>query len=697
MRSDSSDTARLLGDPQSKWDQLAPQFIDDLDQKDKWAQMGISDMHQIEGNTHELEEPALEELESLRQAHEALKDMLRKNADKDTEEDYNNKLAKLKELTDIWDKISPQKFVVTVSVLGKDSKDYLKLLSFELDDEDWPVAPEESEDPPSVQHDDEFARAISPGEKKRSRKEWQWLNAARVEKAYSYYCSPTLKTFPSWQNRIDEHKNFKDTVEKGDAWEKVQPCIRKVCGAACRNFWEYFFDPPKVTHTVYWTTASRLLFDVDYDAQFRMVKALQNCGDDSESFNSIIPRIISRRAWDRCCLLFTLRVLQDIVQLMLSSFIIYRMVTQSEGPTNVLRIIVMLSSVRSMLLPMTDVSLMLCHYGRRDGFNSYFSSWNVFVSFCELVSAVLMFDLMFRNFGKDVICDYKEAAKSTCLILEHSVQFVIAMGLKWVSVMFEIMCAPGFGQTVLPAFYAVICEDSRYFLAFLSVIVMGTFHSYWSLPIPENMPKDGRSHLTHSFMKLFKLDFLGDVNMFDFEGIDEAVEITKKAGNSFTGSVDDGNENPLYHDAILILIVFLVIIVSILVMNVAIGVVGEAYAYNKSNANQLWCHYRSGYVVRLLLRRQLWDRLCPCLMTVGLCDTTYRSDVLMPVPVGVNLTTGGLGIFIGCHEAWFMDANDTKETLRDIISKEKSITEQIMGLKGKINERIKRAVAEAVR
>mmetsp|Transcript_96285 Transcript_96285/g.185649 ORF Transcript_96285/g.185649 Transcript_96285/m.185649 type:complete len:139 (+) Transcript_96285:2-418(+) len=111
----------------------------------------------------------------------------------------------------------------------------------------------------------------------------------------------------------------------------------------------------------------------------------------------------------------------------------------------------------------------------------------------------------------------------------------------------------------------------------------------------------------------------------------------------------------------------LVSLVSILIMNVAIGVVSEAYEYNKTNANQIWCHYRASYTTKLLMRRFFWERVCPPLKHLFSCFSDASIDA----------GDWDQGFYIGCHEFWFMDANDTEETLQDVIKEQHTITEVI--------------------
>jgi len=341
-----------------------------------------------------------------------------------------------------------------------------------------------------------------------------------------------------------------------------------------------------------------------------------------------------------------------------------------QSPAKVLRWPAMVFACRALSIPLLELCLMIRVYGFRRGSELMCSFQSIFLVGSEISNACFIFYLMSNSSGRGT-CDYAHPEKSTCKVLFHSAMFAVAVGLKWIHMVFEMMCIPGFGQTVLPAFYAVISKDALWFLFFLLTVLMGSFHSYWSLPIPDNMPTHSNSHLTRVFLKVFKLDILGDANMFDLEGVKEKVSITLNNSGTFSGGIDDGPESQLYHDAICILIVFLVTIVAILVMNVTIGIVGDAYEYNKTNANQLWCHYRAAYTIKLLLRWNFWKNsvFCRCTGTNTAVEANNEQ-----------------GIFIGCHEVYFLDANDTQEVLQDLIDQEKEIEQMIEKLKVRLQQ-----------
>jgi hypothetical protein len=259
------------------------------------------------------------------------------------------------------------------------------------------------------------------------------------------------------------------------------------------------------------------------------------------------------------------------------------------------------------------------------------------------------------------------------------VAFAVAIGLKWIHITFEMMCMAPLGQTVLPAFYAVIGKDTIWFLCFMGVILLGTFQFYWSLPIPDNLPAQGMSHFEKIFLKIFRMDVLGEVDMWDLEGVNYVSEGTIHGNSSeFQGTIHEGKESHLYHDAIVLMIIFFSSAVAILVMNVLVGIVGQAYDYNKTNSNHIWSHYRAPYVTKLLVRRKFWKGIA------SFCAKSYIDGWLGVVdqtdftkPEGGNPEENMKGIFIGCHQAYFLDMNDTTENLRDIISQQEAVREEM--------------------
>jgi len=110
----------------------------------------------------------------------------------------------------------------------------------------------------------------------------------------------------------------------------------------------------------------------------------------------------------------------------------------------------------------------------------------------------------------------------------------------------ECMCIEFFGKSVLPAFSAITGAEMRKFMCFLAMVVAASFQAYWSLPIPENQPRAGVSTLWKAFTAVFKLDILGDFDVWDLEGVNAVMN--QSAGDIV--EIDQGPESHVYHDGI---------------------------------------------------------------------------------------------------------------------------------------------------
>lgn len=250
-----------------------------------------------------------------------------------------------------------------------------------------------------------------------------------------------------------------------------------------------------------------------------------------------------------------------------------------------------------------------------------------------------------------------------CALVLHPVRYSLAIGLKWIHFIFELLNTQGLGHSVLPAVKAVTGTDAFAFMVFLMAVVFGTAQTYWALPIDKHIPRPYRSVWARVFFKVFRLELLGDFDIEDLEG--ENLQIHGNwTGGHLSGQINEARESPLFHDAIMIIILFSSVVVTVLSMNVAIGVVSTAYSKNKANANQLYCHFQAGYVFKLLLYNAALWKFCPDRLSQGLswCFCCFQKTDEVK-----DLKTDGY--FIGFDQRWFMDSNDLEEDFEDLQNK----------------------------
>mmetsp|Transcript_43989 Transcript_43989/g.84466 ORF Transcript_43989/g.84466 Transcript_43989/m.84466 type:complete len:630 (-) Transcript_43989:256-2145(-) len=524
------------------------------------------------------------------------------------EKQLAKRLDPIKALNKEWHKITAQRFVICVNMLGKDVADYLTLLSIPIQNSDW------------MDFDC-----------------MKWLRRARYDQAETLQVLPT--NFPP--------ENFSEPVYH---WKRGKtPCC-------------YLLRRPQVKMSIHWTAVKALVKPKDIHDQVRIIQALFYCGMDSECFNTVVSKCILENAWRKVSGWHTLDLILDFVFLALLAANSASMIYFKQGPPEWLFWPTILFIARAA---MNTVVMFVSHWvelGCMDGFYAVMTKWNIAMLLVEVTNAINLGNMFIwgkHTIKPDMTCDPMDHDKGNgthpgtqeCPLVLHPVKFALAVGLKWIHFIFELMNTKGLGHSVLPAFKAVTGTDALAFMVFLMIIVFGTVQTYWALPIREHLPKDGRSVFALVFMKVFRLELLGDFDISELEGEDPVLK-GNWSGDHLSGHIEEAKESELFHDAVMIIVLFASVVVTVLSMNVAIGVVSTAYSNNKANSNQLYCHFQSGYAFKLLLRRAAVHTISP-----RLYHCIFRDD-------GANQDDAQQeedGYFIGFDERWFMDSNDLDE------------------------------------
>jgi len=335
-----------------------------------------------------------------------------------------------------------------------------------------------------------------------------------------------------------------------------------------------------------------------------------------------------------------------------SGWMIYK---QETPPWQILwatRFFVVRAGVNTIIMIWSHIQTLGCS----DGFFAVVTRWNVVMMIVELSNAINLMNILVvgkhsLKAGQKCIPTDHHLATQHCALVLYPAKFAIAIGLKWIHFILELLNTKGLGNSVLPAFKAVTGTDAMAFMAFLMLVVFATVQTYWGLPIAEHLPEKGKSVFALVFMKIFRLELLGDFDISELEGEDPQITGTWN-GNQLHGEIGEAHESPLFHDAVMVIALFASVVVTVLSMNVAIGVVSTAYSENKANSNQLYCHFQAGYVFKLLLRRAAFRKVWDCLKCHCVKDCPGYSH-----PPQDNEE----GYFIGFDERWFMDSKDLDE------------------------------------
>jgi len=521
-----------------------------------------------------------------------------------TEGLWKERVKSITRLREKWAKITPQQFVICVNMLGKDVADYLTLLSVPINYKDWWRVP--------VLQENGVIEKV----------EWKsmkWLQRSRYDQA------ETLNVMPANFPEDHETENIR--------WDR-----RKT---GC-----YLLRKPQVKMSIHWTGVTRLIQPKSVHDQVRIIQALFYCGMDSECFNTVVSKCILNNAWNRVKTDHRVILVLDFVFLLLLAANSACMIYFSKGPPEWIIYPTYFFIIRAFWMTMVMFITHVWELGKMDGFYAVITKWNIAMLIVEVTNAINLGSLFFwgeKTVQPNGLCDPRNHDKTDqqCPLVLHPVKYALAIGLKWIHFIFELLNTDGLGHSVLPAFKAVTGTDALAFMVFLMIVVFGTVQTYWALPIAEHLPKEGRSVFALVFMKVFRLELLGDFDIAELEGEDPQINGTWK-NNTLTGNIVDATESPLFHDAVMIIVLFASVVVTVLSMNVAIGVVSTAYSTNKANSNQLYCHYQAGYVFKLLLRHAVAARV------FGKC-CIKEEDIEEE------------GYFVGFDERWFMDSNDLDE------------------------------------
>lgn len=339
---------------------------------------------------------------------------------------------------------------------------------------------------------------------------------------------------------------------------------------------------------------------------------------------------------------------------------IYETKTPPQSVLWVTRAFIIRAFLKMFIVPLTP----LVELGCMDGLYAITTKWNIILFMVELFNACALVPLFLygnHTIQPDQDCNpLKEEDSKTCPLILFPVKYALAIALKWIHFVFQLLATEHLGKSVLPAVEAVTGTDAVAFMVFLMLVVLGTVQTYWALPIAENLPKTGRSVFQQVFFRVFRLELLGDFEISELEGKDPRLEGTVN-GTKLTGHFVDAKESQLFHDAIIIIVLFACVGVTVLMMNVAIGVVTTAYSENKANSNQLYCNTQAFFSFRFLLQRAAVAQLSRRVFPKFVRDGWHK---LFPHRNPIDEENGTHdGYFIGFDGREFLDQNELTEDL----------------------------------
>mmetsp|Transcript_70114 Transcript_70114/g.194997 ORF Transcript_70114/g.194997 Transcript_70114/m.194997 type:complete len:604 (-) Transcript_70114:174-1985(-) len=348
------------------------------------------------------------------------------------------------------------------------------------------------------------------------------------------------------------------------------------------------------------------LFTKDPTAQAYMLKALVDA--DASVFKTVICRALVKAGWDDVKNMIARGWIYDAVFILLLVLLAAK-VRMHRYPEPVLLLLALFMACLKVVEKAIEAMMTCRMYGFtcaaiRKYCNSY---WNLLFVFFDGYVCAFTFVMVYKTYTDAGFKNRQHCDSDSCYLFRHPVLFSNACLFKWFELIVSLLATRGFGGSVLPTFLAVCSKESLCYLGFLSICVLATFHAYYSYPIEEHLPGKQDTPfdlLLFAFLKIFRLDILGDFDLWELEGVDDVVEgsINTTSGLIDAG-IDEGQRNRQFHRGIRELFFVCSVMITVMAMNVYIGLLGNIYTDLKAQEFENHARFRANKACRLMLWR----------------------------------------------------------------------------------------------
>ncbi|CAK9046488.1 Uncharacterized protein SCF082_LOCUS26161, partial [Durusdinium trenchii] len=199
----------------------------------------------------------------------------------------------------------------------------------------------------------------------------------------------------------------------------------------------------------------------------------------------------------------------------------------------------------------------------------------------------------------------EEVEKS--VLSDHPSYLSFLILLRWIHFIVALFQYESVGRNIVPVIHAVRQPESLFYMIFLLLALMASCHAYAVYPIEENVGSWNESF--NAVLKIFRLEFLGDFDLNEMEGLDDEIHGTIK-NNTISAEMDEQKYNSKYHQGIRTQFVFLSLGITLVAMNTYIGLLGELYSQAVKRKNQLYSHYLAATTYQHLCLTIFLSRLC---------------------------------------------------------------------------------------
>lgn len=352
-----------------------------------------------------------------------------------------------------------------------------------------------------------------------------------------------------------------------------------------------------------------------------VVKALADTGHQSGVFETLAGSRILQQAWEKVETKFWLDRFLDAAFLWLL-YILGRYVRHHIPPPAWVACGLFPLWFRSTFALLTDIFIVPVLYWNHGntpdlcpgyfraawrGWSRFFRAWNITMVLCEVFTTIVMYNVMLYVMENTSLMQSMSKARGHATwIYDHPVFLSFMILIKWFHFLMSLFCTSTLGALIIPALHAATQPESGFFLVGLLLALLGSFHAYYVLPIEDNMGTsmsdwDG---FVYSFMKIFRLEALGDFDMDELEGVKQEIStnFTMSHGQGvFEGVIGETSYNGSIHQGIRLLFCVLSLAMTVVAMNVYIALLSSLYEDANRRRIQIHGQFRANYIYKILL------------------------------------------------------------------------------------------------
>ncbi|CAJ1351931.1 unnamed protein product [Effrenium voratum] len=368
-------------------------------------------------------------------------------------------------------------------------------------------------------------------------------------------------------------------------------------------------------------TPALQLFHQDNRMLALSLKALADSGAESKCFNNPIGAALLYEAMQQTGIQVRVEAIVDFFFIILLIYLGHE-VRHFKNPNLVPILLLTCLAIFTTAFNTIAVAAGIQLYSNRlDGFlaavSKHLTLWNMILCSTDIFSAYIIARFLYQlllnmqkhsSFGAECVMDENGEYPDACYIFRHPNFFSMLVLFRWTHAGLAVLQMQRIGVRIVPVVHAVSRPASLFFMVFLCMVVLGSFHAYFVFPLPDN-DADSLDGLLETFLKIFRLEILSDFDLNELEGLDPQIIAKMTGKGGITGSIEDEEGSHFYHRGIRGEFVILSVLVTVVAMNVYIGLLSELYEAAEQQSNQLFMHFTAEVRYRHLSRLALWERV----------------------------------------------------------------------------------------